>query len=267
MWPVESVRMKNMNGITAFVTGASQGIGAELAVNFAEWGANVALAARSEGIYETAERIGDGRQTLAVETDITDERNVKASIAQTIDTFGGLDLLVNNAGIAGPTAPVERIDTEQWQQTTDVKVLGPFLCLKHSLEHLRNSDRGTVVNIASIGGKMAAPNRSPYGAANMAMIGMGRAWAHELGDAGITVNTICPGPVDVPRLQRVIEAMAEEKDESYEHIRDTMFLGDNAIEEIVQPEEIAEMIAYLTSDAGRHITAQDLNISGGAAWY
>ncbi len=259
--------MDELAGATAFVTGASQGIGEEIAVTLADYGVNVALAARSDGIYETADRIDAPDKTLAVETDVTDESAVEASVAETIESFGGLDILVNNAGIEGPTAPVGEIDTEEFTQMTDVKVTGPFLCLKHAVSHLRESERGTVVNISSVGGKRPYPNRTPYAAANMAMIGMSRTWAHELGDDEITVNTICPGPVEGPRIERVIEAQAKERDLPPETIREEEFFGDLALSEFIDPDNIAEMIAYLASDAGRQITAQDINVDAGMSWY
>lgn len=259
--------MEELRETTAFVTGASRGIGEEIAVTLAEYGVNVALAARSDGIYETAERIDSPERTLAVETDVTDEENVEQSIAETVERFGGLDILVNNAGIEGPTAPVEAVDIDEFQQMTDVKVTGPFLCLKHSVDHLRESERGTVVNISSIGGKRPYPNRTPYAAANMAMIGMSRTWAHELGGDNITVNTICPGPVEGPRIERVIEAQAEERGLDPETVREEEYYDDLALKTFVKPEDIAEQIAYLASDAGRRITAQDLNVDGGGTWY
>jgi len=259
--------MSKLDGATAFVTGASQGIGEETAVTLADYGANVALAARSDGIYETAERIGDDDRTLPVETDVTEEDNVASSIQETVEAFGGLDILVNNAGHSGPTAPVEEVEAEEWKLMTDVKVFGPFLCLKHSVSHLRESDRGTVVNISSVGGKRPYPNRSPYAAANMAMIGMSRTWAHELGSDGVTVNTICPGPVAGDRIEQVIEAQAEAQGRPVEEVRQDDYLADLAVPEFVEQSDIAEMIAYLASDDGRHITAQDLNVASGGAWY
>lgn len=259
--------MQDLSGATAFVTGASQGIGEEIAVTLAENGANVALAARSDGIHDTAERIGNDEQSLPVTTDVTDEASVKSSIEATVERFGGLDILVNNAGIAGPTAGVENIDPTEWKEMIDVKVYGPFLCLKYSVEHLRESNRGTVINISSVGGKRPYPNRSPYAASNMAMIGMSRTWAHELGADGITVNTICPGPVEGPRIERVIQAQADEQGIDYEEAREKQFFSDLAIPELVQSADVADLVVYLASDSGRHITAQDLNVDSGITWY
>ncbi|WP_299234306.1 SDR family NAD(P)-dependent oxidoreductase [Natronomonas sp.] len=258
--------MPNLSGVSAFVTGASGGIGEEIAVTLSEYGANVAIAARSDGIYDTADRIGTDA-ALALETDVTDEQSVAESIESTVAEFGGLDVLVNNAGAMGPTAPVEEIDADAWRAMTDVKVFGPFVCMKHAAEHLRESDRGTVVNVSSIGGKRPYPNRSPYAASNMAMIGMSRTWAHELGEDGVTVNSICPGPVEGDRIERVIQAQADEQGRPSEEVREEDFYADLAIAEFVTPGDVAELIAYLASDAGRHITAQDLNVDSGATWY
>lgn len=259
--------MSKLDGQTAFVTGASKGIGEEIAVTLAGAGADVALAARSDGIEETADRIGDRARTLTVRTDVTDEDSVAESIEETVAEFGGLDVLVNNAGIAGPTAPVEDVDAEAFRGMLDVKAFGPFVCLKHAAEHLRESDRGSVVTISSIGGKRPYPNRTPYAASNMAIIGMTRTWAHELGEDDVTVNAICPGPVEGPRIDRVIEAQAEAQGVSYEEARDSEYFDDQAIGEFVQPEDIANTIVHLASDAGRHITAQDINVDCGMTWY
>ncbi len=128
-----------LDGITAFVTGASQGIGRVIATELADEGANVVLAARGDGIYETEGMIDDDDRTLTVETDVTDEGSVESAIEATVERFGGLDCLVNNAGIAGPTKPVEEVTVEEWQKTMDVNVLGPFLCAKHASPQLRAS--------------------------------------------------------------------------------------------------------------------------------
>lgn len=259
--------MSKLNQSTAFVTGASQGIGREIAVSLAREGANVALAARSDGIYETEKKINDEFKSLPIKTDVTDESDVRSSIEETVERFGGLDILVNNAGASGPTAPVQDIRAEEWIQMTDVKILGPFFCVKHSVEHLQESDHGTIVNISSVGGKKPYPYRSPYAASNMAMIGMSRTWAHELGEYGITVNSICPGPVKGPRIERVIEERAKQEDLTYEEVRNKHYFDDLAIAEFVDPQTIAEMIIFLASESGRQITAQDLNIDSGTAWY
>ena len=250
---------------TAFVTGASQGIGREIATELASEGANVALAARSDGIYEAAESIGNG--ALPVETDVTDEASVRSSIDETVDTFGGIDCLVNNAGIAGPTAPIEEVSVEEWRTTMEVNVTGMFLCVKHAAAHLRKSARGSIVNISSISGKRPLENRTPYTTSKMGVLGLTRTLAFELGDDDVTVNAICPGATRGPRIEQVIENQASQLDVSFEDAKREVFTDDTALGTLVGPEDIAGMVVYLASEKGRHITAQDINVDAGTTWY
>jgi NAD(P)-dependent dehydrogenase (short-subunit alcohol dehydrogenase family) len=253
-------------GTTAFVTGASRGIGRAIATRFVEDGGTATIAARSDAIYDVAEELGEDR-ALAVETDVSSERDVEGAIRATVDEFGGLDVLVNNAAIAGPTAPVEEVATDDWQRTLDVNLTGAFLTVKHAVPHLVESDRGTVVNVSSITGKRPLPERTPYAATKIALVGLTRTLAFELGDEGVTVNTICPGTVRTERLRRVFERHAEELGVTYQEALDELVLDDCAIRELQEPEEIAGVVAFLASDHGRHITAQDINVDSGATWY
>lgn len=261
----------DLEGITAFVTGASQGIGREISVNLAEKGADVALAARSlENLEETAELAEEEEgagETLVVRTDVSDEASVEDSIQETVEEFGGLDCLVNNAGIAGPMAPFDRIEADDWDNVQDVNVKGPFLCAKHAADHLRESEQASIINIASVAGKRPYPNRAPYAASKMALIGFTRTLAFELGKENITVNAVCPGAVQGDRINRAIEAQAElEQEDGVRTLNadpDNLALG----KLFVEKEDVAEQVAYLASDSARNTTAQDINVGGGVAWY
>lgn len=252
-----------LSNITALVTGASQGIGAEIAETFADHGANVTLAARSDGIYETAERIGDDDRTLPVETDVTDEASVEAAVGETADTFGGLDCVVNNAGVAGPVQPFDRVDPEEFLHVQNVNVAGPLVCAKHAAPYLRESDRGSVVNIGSIGGKRPYPNRTPYAASKMALIGLTRTLSYEFGRDDVTVNTVLPGPVEGPRIEEVVAKQAELADvEDAEPASigpDDFALPDYTI----PPEDVAEQVAYLAGPHARKITGQEIAVDAG----
>jgi NAD(P)-dependent dehydrogenase (short-subunit alcohol dehydrogenase family) len=256
----------DLTGDTAFVTGASRGIGRVVAATLADAGANVALAARSDGIHETADLIDAPERTLAVETDVTDEDSVRKSIEATVAEFGGLDCLVNNAGIAGPTAPVEAVERADFERTMAVNVTGPFLCVKHAVEHLRESDNPSIVTVSSVSGKRPLPERTPYTASKMAVIGLTRTLAFELPDP-IRVNTVCPGPVTGPRLTRVVENQAESRGIDYETAAEEVFGADMAISDLIEPEDVADVVLYLASERGARVTAQDINVDGGLTWY
>ena len=256
-----------MEGTAAFVTGASQGIGRVIALELADRGANVALAARGDGIHDTAAAFDDPERALPVETDVTDEDSVAESVDATVDEFGGLDCLVNNAGIAGPTAPVEEVTVEQWERTMDVNVTGAFRCVKHAAPHLRASDRGSVVTISSISGKRPLADRTPYAASKTAVIGLTRTLAVELGEDDVTVNAVCPGATRGPRIDDVIEAQAEQRGLTFEEAKAEVFTDDTAVGRLTEPEDVAKTVAHLASEDARNVTAQDINVDAGTVWY
>lgn len=256
-----------VDGLTAFVTGASRGIGREIAIELAQSGTNVSLVARSDGIYETAELIDAPNRTATVKTDVTSESSVRAALETTVEKFGAVDILVNNAGIAGPTKPVEEVELDEWSRTLDVNVTGMFLTVKHAVDHLRDSDQGSIVNISSISGKRPLLRRTPYTTSKMAVIGFSRTLAFELGPDDITVNAICPGATSGPRIRSVIEKQAEHLEVSYDEAKRRTFTSDAALGALVDPEDVAGMVRYLASERGRHITGQDINVDAGTAWY
>ena len=254
-----------LEGRTAFITGASQGIGREIAVTLAEQGANVTLAARSDSIYELGDELGDA--ALAVETDVTDSASVRDSVGATVETFGSLDCLVNNAGIAGPTAPIEDIEESEWNRTLDVNVSGSYRTVKHAAPYLRESDHGRIINISSISGKRPLKDRTPYAASKMAVIGLTRTLAVEFGDDDVTVNAICPGPTKGLRLEDVVSEEATGTDRTIEEVKQDLFFDDSALGSLVEAEDVAETVAFLASDAGHRISAQDINVDAGTIWY
>jgi NAD(P)-dependent dehydrogenase (short-subunit alcohol dehydrogenase family) len=131
---------------------------------------------------------------VAVETDVTDEDSVAAAVESTVKAFGGLDCVVNNAGGAGPVQPFDRVDREAFMETKAVNVAGPLACVTQAASHLRASDHGSVVNIASTGGNRSYPSRTPSAASKMALIGLTLTLLSELGRDDVTANTVLPGP-------------------------------------------------------------------------
>lgn len=256
-----------LHGITAVVTGASRGIGREITRTLASEGANVAVLARGKAVHETVAQIEQNVGAISRQMDVTNEDAVESLIEDAVNEFGGIDCLVNNAGIRGPIRPVEDTDLADWQETIDTNLTGAFLLCKHATPHLRDSEQASIVNISSIAGKRPSKNRIAYTTSKIALIGLTRTLAVELGDDEVTVNTICPGPVRGDRLRRSTELQAEKWGVSYESAKNRFYLEDVALPEIIDPEEIADFVAYLASEKARHITAQDINIDAGSIWY
>ncbi len=199
-----------LKGEVAIITGGSRGIGRALAVEFAREGARVALAARSQAELEETERQvrAAGGQALVVPTDLAKVENVDAMVAATRKAFGPVDILVNNAGIAGPTALCEDVKPEDWDYTMAVNVKGPFLCCRAVLREMKQRRKGRIINIGSVSSKRPLVQRTPYTTGKMALIGFTRTLAAEVGEYGITVNIICPGPVSGARIESVLANMA-----------------------------------------------------------
>jgi NAD(P)-dependent dehydrogenase (short-subunit alcohol dehydrogenase family) len=255
--------MSDLSNRTAYVTGASRGIGRKIATALGDRGANVSLVARGEGLEDTASEIDDAERTLVCPTDVSDPAAVESSIERTVETFGGLDVLVNNAGIVGPTDPIEEVAYEDYRHTLKVNVGGVFLTAKHAAPHLRRSPTGAVVNLSSIAAKDPVPNRTPYNSSKMAVIGLTRTLAHELADDDVTVNAVCPGPTAGPRIENSIRTQADRLGITYEEAKERIFTGGSAQGELIDPAAVAEAVVFLAGDAARSMTGQDLNVDGG----
>lgn len=251
----------------AIVTGASQGIGSAIAVALASAGAKVVLAARNEaGLGETGRRIGDVARWHAVKTDVTSESDVAEMIRQTVRRFGTVHILVNNAGIAGPTALCEDVKLAEWEETLAINLSGPFLCAKAVLPLMKAQRWGRIVNISSITGKRPLPLRAPYASSKLGLVGFTRTLAAEVGSFEITVNAICPGATEGPRIETVIQNLAQTEGVSREEIA-ARFVQDAALGRFVEADDVAGLVVFLASEAGRNMTGQDFNVSAGLVMY
>lgn len=253
---------------TAIVTGGARGIGQSICVELAEKGANVVVAdLNQDEMAETAEMVRDtGQRALTVETDVASNESVTNTVDEAIKEFGSVEYLVNNAGIAGPTAPCEDVSSEEWETTLAVNLKGPFHMCREVVPHMRAESFGRIVNIASVTGKRPLPNRTPYATSKMGVIGFTRTLAAEVGDANINVNAVCPGSVEGPRITSVFERQAAETGRTYEEIRSEVE-AEAARGELVQREDVAELVGYLCSDESSRITGQDINVSAGKVMY
>ena len=176
-------------------------------------------------------------------------------------SFGGLEILVNNAGIAGPTAPVEEIDPDEWRRSVGVNLNGAFYCTRLATPLLKNSPKASIINISSVAGRLGFARRLPYASTKWAMIGFTESLAKELGPSGIRVNALLPGIVEGPRIEGVFQARAESEGVPYEEVRDRV-LNNVSMKRMVSAGDVAEMAVFLCSEAGKNISGQSISVCG-----
>ena len=252
-------------GQIAIVTGGGRGIGRAIALRFAAEGAAVALAATGrEALEATAAEIRDaGGRALVCVTDVADEAAVERMVAATLAEWSRLDILVNNSGIAGPTAAAIELSRADWDRTLAINVTGAYLCAKHALPHMMKRRSGRIINITSVAGRIGYAFRSPYAVSKWGMIGLTRSLALEAGSHGITVNAIAPGAVKGERIDEVLRSRAEALGVTPEQVERDFFIEPTALKRMIDPEEIAAAALYFASDEARGVTGETLAVSGG----
>ena len=213
----------------------------------------------SEEALDEAKQLIKGATALHV--DVADPAAVTALFATAERELGGLDVLINNAGIAGPTARVEDVTPDALSRTLAVNVEGQFHCARHAVPLLRRACGGTILNLSSVAGRLGFPMRSPYAASKWAVVGFTKSLAIELGETGIRVNAILPGHVETERFRRVVRSKAEAIGESFDDVR-ARFLAPVSLKRTVSPEDIANMALYLASPFGASITGQAISVCG-----
>lgn len=252
--------MQGLAGKRVIVTAGAAGIGRVTAEAFVDAGARVFVCDIDDRALAdvAAKRPEIGR----IHADVAREEDVERLFAAALAALGGLDILVNNAGIAGPTGPVESLNLAGWKHCLAVNLDGTFLCTRRAVPELVKAGGGSIVNLSSTAGLFGFPNRTPYATAKWGIIGLTKTLAMELGPRGIRVNAICPGPVEGPRIERVIAADAQVTGRSIEETR-AAYLRTNALRTFVEARDIANMILFLCSDLGRRITGQAIAVDGG----
>jgi NAD(P)-dependent dehydrogenase (short-subunit alcohol dehydrogenase family) len=248
-----------MQGKVALITGASSGIGAATAAEFAARGAAVMLAARRADELEAQVRLltEGGAQASAIVTDVSDAAAVERMVAHTIATFGSLDYAVNNAGIEGTFVSITELEEADWDRAIDVNLKGTFLCLKYEARAMLAAARGgAIVNVGSINSFLGFAGGGPYVASKHGMIGLTTSVSAELAPQGIRVNLVCPGLIDTPMHRRGRTIFG---DANYDRLIADRIHARRAGE----PEEIAKAIAFLCSDDASYISGSTLTTDGG----
>lgn len=242
------------------ITAGAAGIGLAMAKAFLDKGAQVWICDVADDKLAEAAASLPGLGTM--HCDVSDPAQVDAFVAAAVEAMGGLDFVINNAGIAGPAAPVEDISTEDWARTHAINVNGQFFVARATVPHLKKNGWGSMVCMASVAGKFAFPLRSPYASSKAAVISFARGLSVELGPHKIRVNAITPGVVNGERIRRVFTDRAATKGITYEEM-EQIALRAVSLKTAVEPEEIAELALYLCSPAARAITGQVMSICGG----
>lgn len=249
----------NLNGHRVVVTGAASGIGLEIARSFVAEGARVMVCDVDTAALDALK--ASDPAVLSEICDVADRTSAARLIGKAVSKLGGLDTLVNNAGIAGPTGPVDEIAPEDWDRCLQVCLTGQFNMTRAALPHLRESSNASITNLSSLAGRVGFALRTPYAAAKWGVIGFTKSLSIELGPDNIRCNAILPGLVAGERQRRVLEAKAQRLGKSFAETEQTAF-SYTSIKEYVTPQEIAGQIVYLASERARTISGQAISICG-----
>lgn len=249
--------MDLMKNKVALVTGAASGIGRESALKLAQEGASVCVAdVNVAGGEETTQYIIDaGGKAIFVRCDVTDADDVRAMVKATVDTFGGLDAAVNNAGISGSLVKrIHEVDDEVFDQIMSINVKGVWLCMKAELSIMLEQGVGSIVNIASVAGLIGSPKGAAYTASKHAVVGLTKSTALDYAKLGIRVNAICPGYTETPMVKSITDENPAMQQITVRAI---------PMRRLGQPTEIAEGVLWLCSDASSFVTGHQLVLDGG----
>lgn len=262
--------MKELHNKIAFVTGAGRGIGRAISLALAQENATLILTGRDlEALNETSRlisKIEGAPEPVVYQMDLLDSAGITACVQSALDRFGRIDILVNNSGITGKSAPLWELTESEWDEGMDTNLKGPFLVSRAVIPSMIDSKSGSIIFIGSITGKRPLENRSVYAASKLGMVGMMRTLALELGRHGVRVNHISPGFVEGPRLDGVIAQVAKNQNVSPEEMNE-QWLEMVPIGRFISPENIAQGVLFFASDRSGGTTGEDLNISGGLVMY
>ncbi len=245
--------------LRVLVTAGAGGIGLEIARAFVREGAKVFVC---DVDREALSAVAISDPTLArTVCDVADRTAVARMFEDALRHLDGIDCLVNNAGIAGPTGRVEEINPEDWDRCLTVDLTGQFNCARLAIPHLRKSNNASIMNLSSQAGRHGFPLRSPYAAAKWGVVGFTKSIAMELGPDGIRVNALLPGLVAGDRIRRVIEAKAQQNGRSFK-AQEEFMLQFTSLRDYVTPQQLADMVVFTASPRGRTISGQALSVCG-----
>ncbi len=254
----------NCKGRRAVVTAGGSGIGRVIAETLADNGAQVFVCDVAEDFLQA---LAAARPDIGTtRADVSSAADVARLFDAALAAMGGVDVLVNNAGVAGPTKRVEDISDEEWRSTIGVDVDGQFYCARSAVPLMLQAGQGAIVNISSTAGRLAFPLRLPYATAKRAVVGLTDTLAMELGPRNISVNAVLPGYVLNDRGRRVMEAKAKASGRTVDEIK-AIILSRISMRSGIEEQEIADLVLYLCSHQGRHISGQAISIDANLETY
>jgi NAD(P)-dependent dehydrogenase (short-subunit alcohol dehydrogenase family) len=246
-------------GLRVLVTAGASGIGRSIALTFAAAGARVFVC---DVDADALQRFGSQAPEIGSSiADVSRPSDVAAMFSAALHHLGGLDVLVNNAGISGPTVKVEDLSIDDWDRTIAVDLNGVFYCTRIAVPRLKAAGGGSIINLSSIAGRLGYPLRSHYSAAKWGVIGFTKSLAIELGPDNIRVNAILPGVVEGDRVRSVVEARATARGLTFDEAM-KQFVAPISLRHVVSAQEIADMALFLATPAGRSISGQAISVCG-----
>jgi NAD(P)-dependent dehydrogenase (short-subunit alcohol dehydrogenase family) len=248
---------KGLEGQRIIITAGASGIGRAMAERFLGAGARVFICDVDRGALDEFRNAQPKAGGMLA--DVSDQGQVDRLFDEAGTILGGLDVLVNNAGIAGPTGPVEEISVEDWRRTLAINLEGQFLCTRRAVPMLRQAGGGCIINLSSAAGRFGFARRTPYAASKWGVVGFTKSLAIELGPDNIRVNAILPGAVDGPRIRRVIEAKAKSLDVPYAEM-EKRYVAQASLGRMVTADDIAAMALFLAGPGGRNVSGQALAV-------
>lgn len=244
-----------------FITAGAGGIGRVIAAQYAATDATVYVCDQDEAAVAA---LPDGIHGTCV--DVTDEAALDGWLRKGLDTLGGCDVLINNAGIAGQAGPVETLDLAHWKACLAVNLDAQMITCRAIAPVMKAQKSGVITNLSSTSGLFGAPFRAPYAAAKWAVIGFTKTIATELGPSGIRCNAICPGAVSGERMDRVLAAEAAARDVTPQDVYEDYASG-SSLRRFATPDEIAQLCLYLSSDGAKFISGQAIAVDGNTETY
>jgi len=243
----------------AVVTGAASGIGLAIAKRLSQDNLNIVIADidKIQGV-----KVAEELKGLFVQSDLSEATDCQALIKETVEHFGGVDILINNAGFQ-QVSSIEHFPEKKWEQMIALMLSAPFRLTKYAWPHMKEKNWGRVVNIASVHGLVASPYKAAYISAKHGLLGLTKTAALEGGEFGITVNALCPGYVRTPLVENQIADQAKSYGINEDEVVEKIMLKASAIKKMIEPSEIAELVSFLCTDNAKSITGATWTIDGG----